>query len=737
MSDIDRRDFLKLIGAGGVGAGAGFLVRESADHPREQYIPYVATPEDYTPGVANYFRTVCNGCAAGCGIEVRVREGRAKKIEGNPLHPVSQGHTCALGQSALNDLYNPDRLRQPQQRRGDRGSGAVGPISWEQAYTTVADRLASLRRSGKGAGICLLTGAVGGHEHELLETFMAGIGSERYLQYDFALPQVVRDANQASYGRSELPYYDIGAADLIVSFGADFLGTWMSPVHYANGYGRLRQGGAQRGTVVQIEPRMSLTGANADRWLPARPGSEGLIALALANRLSGGGEFAAYTVERAARASDLPASMITDLADRFAAANRPLALAGGSAAHATNGMANLAAINALNALVDAPIAANPEPVIGAGAPARRASYDDMKRLVADMQSGDIEALVVYGTNPIYSLPPALGLREAIDAVPFVVAVSAYVDETSAMADLILAPHAALESWYDATPQPGVGLATASIAQPVVSPVHDTRAAGDIFIELGRRIDGEIAATMPWDDMQSFLRARWKQLYDTRAAALGGKSFDGFWNDVLAAGVWAEEVRGPDLPSELPVVDPGDVEAAAGGEFPFHFVPYLSQAFHDGRGANLPWQQELPDPLTGVVYASWIELNPQTAAELGLRDGDVVEVRSRAGSLRSPVVTYPAIRPDVIAMPIGQGHEHYGRYAAGRGANPFAILTDTADRDSGAHAWCATNVALTPTGERVRLARLSGTPRDLGRAILGPEGEGGAPAHHDDDDEHHG
>lgn len=736
MSDIDRRDFLKLIGAGTAGAGAGFLVRESADHPREQYIPYVATPEDYTPGIASYYRTVCTQCPAGCGIEVRVREGRAKKIEGNPLHPVSQGHTCALGQSGLNDLYNPDRLRQPQQRRGDRGSGAVAPISWEQAYTTLAERLAALRRSGKAEGVALLTGAVGGHLDALLETFLAGVGSSRYLQYDFARPQVLYDAHRASYGRDEPPYFDLRASDFVLSFGADFLGTWQSPVHYGVGYGHLRQGGARRGTVIQIEPRMSLSGANADRWLPARPGSEGLIALALANRIGGGADYAAFTIERAAAASELPAEVIAGLADAFAAAERPLALAGGAAAHVANGMANVAAINALNTVGGAPVAANPDPVIGAGSRARRASYDDMKQLIAEMREGAISALIVHDTNPVFSLPPALGLREAIDAVPFVYAISPYVDETSAMADLILPPHASLESWFDATPDPGIGLAAASIAQPVVKPIHDTRAAGDIFIELGRRIDGDLAEQLPWDDTRAYLQARWRELFDARAGSFGDKTFERFWSDVLSAGVWAEEQRGPELPRPATVIDPG-TPAAPGGEYPFHFVPFLSQAFHDGRGAKLPWQQELPDPLTGVVYSSWIELNPETAKRLGVRDGDVVEVASAAGTLRAPAISFPAIRPDVIAMPIGQGHATYGRYASGRGANPLAIVADIADRDSGAHAWCATPVKIERTGERVRLTRLSGTPRDLGRSILGPEGEGGRPRHHDDADEHHG
>ena len=734
MPGIDRRDFLKIVGAGGVGAGAGFIVRESSKNTPEQYIPYVATPEDYTPGIANWYRTVCTQCPAGCGIEVRVREGRGKKVEGNPLHPVSQGRSCALGQSALNDLYNPDRLREPQQRRSDRGVGAVAPISWEAAFNTAAERLSALRRTGKGDRIALLTGTVRGHLNDLFEIFIAGLGSQRYLQYDFALPQVLFDANRFSYGREELPHYDIRNADLLVSFGADYLSSWLSPVHYGLGYGHLRQGGAHRGRVIQVEPRMSVSGANADRWLPARPGSEGLIALAMANAIGNRGDLAAYTLERAAAASDIDVATLEELASAFAAAEKPLAIAGGSAAHAVNGMANVNAVNVLNAVAGGAVSANPDPAFGGGAAARRASFDKLRELIDDMAAGNIEALIVHDCNPVFSLPESLGLREAIDAVPYVFAISPYVDETSSMAEVILTPHSTLESWFDDTPQPGVGLTAAALGQPVVAPVHDTRSSGDIVIELGRRMGGDLAGKLPWDDTRAFLQAKWRELYDQRASAMGGLSFDDFWSEVLKAGVWAEDRSGPPLPTPAKVIDP-DEPARPGADYPYYFQPYESTALRDGRGANLPWQQELPDPLTGVVYDSWIELNPETAAKLSLRDGDVVEVSSGSGSLRAPVVTYPAVRPDVVAMPIGQGHKTFGRYASGRGANPLAILDPQVDRDCGALAWCATQVQLRPTGKRVRLIRMSGTPRELGRSILGPEGEGGTPAH-SDTEEHH-
>ncbi|NND60910.1 MAG: hypothetical protein HKN49_11650, partial [Gammaproteobacteria bacterium] len=473
-----------------------------------------------------------------------------------------------------------------------------------------------------------------------------------------------------------------------------------------------------------------------DTWLPLRPGSEGVVALALANALGADG-LGDYTLERAAAASQLANDKLNSLVEMLQAAQQPLALAGGAAAHGVNGCATVHAINTLNSVAGAPVVANPDPVIGGGAATRRATYQQLEAMVADMNAGRIKALLINNCNPIYSLPPSLGLREAIDSVPHVIAISSYIDETSAMADYILTPHSSLEDWFDDTPSPGVGFATATIGQPVVAPVHDTLPLGDIIIELGRRIDNEVAQALPWEDSRSYLRARWEEIYNERADGLSGLSFDEFWDEVLRAGVWAEERRGPALALTGEVLDP-EPGAAPGRDFPYYFEPFVSTALRDGGAANLPWQQELPDPLTGMVYNSWVELNPATAVRLDLRDGDVVTISSSAGAIDAPVVTSPAIHPDVVAMPIGQGHATYGRYASNRGVNPLSIVDDQRDRDCGALAWAATHVQLTPTGRRMKLIRMSGTPRPLGRAILGPEGEGGAPAHHDaDDGEHHG
>ena len=290
MSKISRRDLLQYIGAGGIGAVGGVLYGESVQRPLELLVPHVVPPEDFSPGVATWYNTVCNQCSAGCGISVRIREGRAKKIEGNPVHPISQGRLCARGQSGLNALYNPDRIREPLTNAGQRGSGNFYPTSWDESLTTIGSRISRLKIENNGGRVRLLTGRARGHLDELFAQFMDLLGSEHYQQYDFTYPSALLAANKISFGTDRLPYYDIKNADLLLSFGADYLGTWISPVHHGLAYGHLRQGRAgRRGKTVQVEARMSLSGAAAAEWLAAIPGTEGLRGVGFGHVLVGDG----------------------------------------------------------------------------------------------------------------------------------------------------------------------------------------------------------------------------------------------------------------------------------------------------------------------------------------------------------------------------------------------------------------------------------------------------------------
>lgn len=737
MPNINRRDFLKLVGAGSIGVGAGFMLRESIKHPMEHLIPHVVAPEDFSSGIATWYNTVCSMCAAGCGISVRTREGRAKKIEGNPSHPVSQGRLCALGQAGLQVLYNPDRLTGPLMRTGDRGSGSFRQTTWEEALSKVANRLHLLRAAHRGNRVCLLSQGVRGHLARLFELFMDQLGSERLLHYDFDHPHTLYAANQRFFGEEHLPYYDLKNTRYLLSFGADYLGSWISPVHHSLGFGHSRQGRPDgRGRFVQIEPRMSLSGAAADEWIAAKPGTEGLLALALAHHIVSEGHYrgvdrddwavalGSYTTTQMAEQTGVPAATITRLADTFVHTDPSLAIGGGGAGSHSNGVDTLIAVNALNYLVGnlgkaGGLVFNLEPVGQVSHP-RQASYRTMLELAEDARQGKIEVLILNNTNPVFTLPSAAGFREALAEIPLIVSLSSFMDETTALADMILPSHTYLESWGDDFPEPGVGFPIGAVSQPVISPLYNTRATGDIILGLAQQLG--LSEAIPWSSMKDCVKDGWRQIYERGGPETPAKRFESFWLAVLKAGVWGEERhREPSFTLDKGVIASIGVQApefsGASDEYPFILHPYLSTTLHDGRAANLPWMQELPDPMTSVVYGSWVEMNPATAKQLGLREGDLVDIESLHGRIRAPIYVYPAIMTGVIAMPIGQGHDEYGRYAKNRGANPIEILSPQMEQHTGSLASSATRVKIVATGRRAELVKTGGTSRELGRKIV--------------------
>jgi anaerobic selenocysteine-containing dehydrogenase len=738
MSKVDRREFLKLVGAGGVGAGAGFMLAESLKHPVEHLIPFSIPPEEFSPGIATWYNSVCGMCPAGCGISVRTREGRAKKIEGNPLHPVNQGRLCALGQAGLQVLYNPDRLTGPMLLQGSRGSDEYLQTTWEEGLSVASKRLAASRETD--GRVYVLSEGVRGHLAELLELFTSELGSGNLLYHDFAHPHSLYAANKKLFGEEQLPYYDIGNSDYLLSFGADFLGSWLSPVHYGLGFGHSRGKEGARGQFVQIEPKMSVSGAAADEWVPAKPGSEGAFALGVANRLVVGGAYAgadidawraalnSYTPDNVAERTQVPADTIARIADRFAEAKHALAIGGGAAGTHSNGADTLLAINVLNYLVgnigkSGGMVFNPPPASGGSANQRQATYQSMQSLVQAAERGAIDVLVINNTNPVFTMPRAAGFTEALASIPFIVSLSSFMDETTAMADVILPSHTYLESWGDDMPQPGVGFSVGAVSQPVVSPLYNTLSTGDIVLELARRL--ELGDRIPWASMEDCVKDGWRQIYERDPQEVG--NFDSFWRDVLTSGVWGENVR-RDHPVAIDanvIANLGVAEAefaGDGADYPFYLHPYVYTAMHDGRGANLPWMQELPEPMTSIVYGSWVEINPATASRLGISDGDLLRVTSEQGSIEAPAVLFPAIMPDVIAMPVGQGHDSFGRYANGRGVNPIQILAPTVDPTSGSLASSATRVSVVVTGRRAEAVRIGGESRQLGRDIVQSTGD---------------
>ena len=706
---MDRRSFIKLTAVTGTTATLA-----SCGNPENQLIRFV--PDDtIVPGIAEWKPSICPLCASGCGLTVRVmqadaevvRNGQrgvmqiaaAKKLEGDPAHPANRGKLCSRGQAAIQVTYHPDRIAQPLKREGARGTGRLVPTTWDDAIAVLTARLDAL---SDRASLALLIRGGRTHRHLLAARFLERFGAPAPIVFDVFADDVLRKANGMSFGREQLPTFDRARARFVLSFGADFLGTWNAPVAHAVAYGEMRRGRTgMRGAFAQVEPRMSQTGANADHWIPAKPGTDGALALGLARVLmsahllpaaaagrAGGliegwsSGLAEYTPGRVETLTGVPAARIERLARQLAELRPAVAIVGGAPLAQTNGLQTALAVNALNALlgnVGQPggMFFTPQEVPVTG------STRTIHRVASDILSGTgtpVQLLLVDGANPVFGTPRAWKVREALERVPFIASFGSFVDDTSALADLILPDHSFLESWVDAMPESGALEPADRMAAPVMRPLHETRATPDVLLDVGRRLKQPVE--LPWRTFEELLKTPGDLVTPTPA--------------VLRSGAGTTEGRnGAGSSGPVRLAEPefdGDPQ-----QFPFHFLPYPSSVFADGSVAHLPWLQEMPDPMTSAMWSTWVEINPQTAERAGIADGDLVEVSSGHGSLRAPAIVSPGVAPDVIAMPVGQGHQTFTRYASGRGSNPIAILAGTTERETGALAWAAT---------RVRIARVS-------------------------------
>jgi anaerobic selenocysteine-containing dehydrogenase len=705
---MKRRTFLQISGM-----TAATALLSGCQSGNEKLIPFLIPPDEgVTPGLANYYASACRFCPAGCGILVRVSEGRAKKIEGNPLHPVNRGRLCAKGQALLQELYHPDRIAQPLKRTGPRGSGDYTKISWEEALTLLTGQLQSLQKNARTDRLALLTPPLSGTLATLASGFMGSFGSPHHLAFELLGPDWLRTASRQTFGESTLPWYDLAETRYLLSFGADFVEHHLSPVQYGHAFGRMRQGrDTVRGHFTYVGGRMSLTAASADRWLPARPGSEGVLALGIARLMladslhneevlaaTGMGReellrrLSPYDLPTVATETGLAPQVIAEVAKEFATTRPALAMAGETVAFQSNGPEAVRAILFLNQLVgnlNRPGGLYPAGGVTIGP---EDSFAALLALIKKMNAAQIEVALIHG-NPVHALPPSTGFQAALAKVPFIVSFSPLLDDTALQADLILPDHAALESWGDVIPQAGTREAVVGLMQPVVLPVFDTRPFPDILLATADRLGGKLAAAFPYPSYLEMLKEETKK----RIAPADG-DFDTVWANLLRQGghfpqnaSTGESYR----PIAASFPDPAKPNFAGDAQqFPLHLQVFPSTAFHDGRGAPLPWLQQLPDPMTTVVWDSWIEINPATAAKLGIAFGDLVEVTSLQGSLRVPAVLYPGIRPDLVAIPLGQGQQGGGRYAKGRGANPLALLAVTMAGAASQPAWNATRVRLT-------------------------------------------
>ena len=760
---LTRRHFLAWAGLGALGAVAceGFGIREGELNIQSP----VSLPEDLVRGKDNWYASLCRNGPSCDGILVRVMEGRAKKIQGNPFYPTNQGKSHVRSEAGVQALYHPDRVSGAMRRGGNRGSGQFIPISWEpEAMDTLTRQL-----NDRGDYAAMITKPMRGHLGMLVDRFARAAGIE-HLKFEAVDNNVYRAAVKNVYQQDVLPDFDMENANFILSFGADFLSTWISPTRWNRGYGEFRQGegrsaagGRDRGTLYHVDSRFSMTAANADKWIPARPGWEGYLALSIAQVIvdenlhapgvdvdallggdSGRSILNSFRPEIAAPlvgitpevAGGDPAEFIRKLARDFATHGPSIAIAGGSAGAHSNGLFNVEAATALNWLVGSVgvkggVTLNPgSPWDGVPATDSASNIDDFERLTERIRTGDIRMLLLHNVDPVHGLPGSLRLRDAIESAQdlYIVSFSPFIDDTSALADMLLPDRVYLEDWGDDVPDPAPGYQVAGFQQPVVNPLWDLdpRSFPDVLLAAADGLG--LGDQFPWASYQAMLKEAATALFEENRGSIQAASADEFWTQLLRRGVWQDEsATGPNaarpragLLREIAESASQPTFAGFGGSDTVYLAPFSHNSIQDGELAHLPWLQAAPDPVTSITWQTWIEMHDITAQRFGIRQGDVVRVESSQGTIRAVAFLTPATPPDVVGIPFGGGRRHGSDWAThlswgdGRpgpeSSNVNDILEPTRVAGPGSLAWAGTRVRISPTGESVMLSKMEGTTR---------------------------
>ncbi|MBS3732242.1 MAG: 4Fe-4S dicluster domain-containing protein [Desulfobacterales bacterium] len=704
---MDRRTFLKLAGMGSLTFASACTLESE-----KKLYSLVKNQDDMVSGKANWYAATCRRCPAGCGVLAKNREGRVIKLEGNPLHPVNRGKLCIRGQSGLQAVYHPDRLKRPRIKQDGRWQA----LSFEEAIARLAEKTRSAAARGKNR-VRMLTCLEGDVCMGLFEKSMAALNGTGPLVFEPFSHEHLRSANQAVFGVSGLPSYRLENADCLVSLGADFLETWLSPLEYARRFKAMHAyADGKKGLFFHVSPWRGLTGANADAWLSCRPGAEAVICLGLIRQVlarkgpSGISAQAArqiravsepYTREKVIELSGIDQSGYDQMADALLLAKDPLILGAGALGRGRGDLqANIAA-NLLNFVLD--------PQLGKIDFTRRhraekaAGHGEIAAFFDQLTGNPPDVLLLNNVNPVYALPPEMETSGILaNQQMFTVCFSNFMDETAQCADMVFPVSMALESWDEYGAYPDL----LSFCQPAMKPLYGAPQIGDVFLRIAP--DGAVENKDAKQELISRVQERW------------GISDTGAWLQAVRAGGrfdHKDASAGASGPAVMPAFQSWfeDPPALIRSES-LLFAALPSVRFFDGRDAHIPWLCEIPDPVTKVAWQSPVLMHPETARKYGVRTGDVINLMNRSGSVSAPVYETQNIRPGLAGLQAGQGHAGPGRYSGGRGANPFSLfsLQRTADTETAFYA--ADTLRLEKSGSRQKLASTAGSMDPHGRKI---------------------
>jgi len=771
----------------------------------------ISSTSGLEPALEEITLSLCNICPNNCSIRARKVAGRAVGISGNPLYPANRGHICSRGATLLDELNHPDRILQPLTRSGERGSGKFEPITWEEALDQITAQLSATRQRG-AEKLVLLRHNHRDSLDTLISRFLKAYGTPNDICLNSGLPE--NPAISLMQGINQSESYDIENANYVLCFGADLLGSGPAPVYFNGIFGRFRRGKAEkRGRWIQIETQQTLTGNRADQWIQIRPGTEGALAMGIAYILIKRGFYDAdfinrqcfgfddwtdengdlhqgfksivlqdYNVYKVSTITEVPVTTIDQLAYDFASRKPSLAIPGGDFSETNSATYTCMAVHALNALVGSidrpggvlfqrPLSFTQFPDLTADTAARSGlrkpridGAGSVLSPLADNTPGLLpenlllgkpyrpELLMVFSGNPLYNIPEADKIKEALLQIPQIVSCATILDETSAWADIVLPTTNLLEEWGDGiTPGSGAFLRTYGLRKPVTEPAGQARSPGDIVLALSTKLGGPCAQALPWKNYQAYLKESAKGIYQSGTGYIVNGSFDaswlttlqkmgwrdpgyqsfsefwsqleekgGWWDPVYPHGRWHEIFKAPSgkfeffsltlfqsrkkFEPEFKQADPStdlfclphyEEPIFKGDErdFPYTLLVYESQKMRGDTGASLAKVQELPDTPHQDIWDTSVEISEEVAAHHHLQEGDMAWLETPIGRVKLPIRIYAGASKWSIAIAAGGGHTQLGRWAKGIGVNPHQLRAAMIDPISGATAWTCTRARI--------------------------------------------
>jgi molybdopterin-containing oxidoreductase family iron-sulfur binding subunit len=621
--NANRRDFLKYFGFS-ISAVALAACNKT---PVKNAIPYIVKPENITPGIPNWYASTCNACSANCSILVKTREGRPVKIEGNSDSPIFKGGACATGQASLLGLYDNERLRGPKSKGSD--------ATWAAVDKDIKAGLAASK------SIRLVTGTVNSPStKKAIAAFIAKYPQAQHIQYEGNSMGAIAEASKRAFGKNIVPGYRFDLAKVIVSFGADFLGTWISPVEFTKQWTANRKAeNKNMSRHIQLESHLSLSGSNADVRYPIKPSAEGAYLVSLYNKIAAlAGAPALGTMPTV----ELPLDGISNTAKELWGAKGSSLVVCGS-----NNVDHQLLVHAINTMLG-----NNGTTVDFTNSSNQHLSDDVafEAFVKELNAGTVDTAIFYNVNPVYSYTQGAQLAESIKKLKLSIASNSNLDETASVCNYNTPDNHFLESWNDNEPKAGYFTFT----QPTISNVFDTRQMQE--------------SILTWADAPAsfydYMKANW-------ASSLAGDAWikavhDGF-HQVAPAAVsvsFAADLSG--------VVAPA-YNTYTNTKTKLELLLYSKVAINDGAHAHNPWLQEMPDPISKVCWDNYANISSATAKELGVKDGDVINITAKSGKLEAvPVLVQPGQPNNVIALAIGYGRTAGGKTGLNVGKNAFVL-----------------------------------------------------------------